>query len=91
MSIFLHETLYIPPSFRKTIGALHRKSFSKHPLFTTFSLLLKVSEVCNISSKCGLSNKSAKKIFLHKTPYTPPLFQKKTSTFYHIFRIFDSV
>ena len=77
MSIFLHETLYIPPSFRKTIGALHRKSFSKHPLFTTFSLLLKVSEVCNISSKCGLSNKSAKKIFLHKTPYTPPLFQKK--------------
>ena len=25
---------------------------SKHPLFTTFSLFLKVSEVCNISNKC---------------------------------------
>ena len=44
MSIFLHKTLYIPPSFQKNIGALHRKSFSKHPLFTTFSSFLKVSE-----------------------------------------------
>ena len=38
--------------FEKKIGALHRKRFSKHPLFTTFSLFLKMSDVCNISSKC---------------------------------------
>ena len=63
--------------FEKKIGALHRKSFSKHPLFTTFSLFLKMSDVCNISSKCWLHNKSAKKLFLHKTPYTPSLFQTK--------------
>ena len=37
--------------FGKKIGALHRKRFSKHPLFTTFSIFLKVSEVCIISSK----------------------------------------
>ena len=57
-------------------GALHCKLFSKHPLFTTFSLFLKVSEVCNISSKCWLPNKSANKIFLQKTPYTPSFFYK---------------
>ena len=63
--------------FGKKIGALHRKRFSKHPLFTTFSIFLKVSEVCNISSKWWLPNKSANKIFLHKTPYLLPLIQKK--------------
>ena len=41
---------YFYPPFRKKIGTLHHKSFSKHPLFTTFSLFLKVSEVCTISS-----------------------------------------
>ena len=30
---------------------VHRKSFSNHPFFTTFSLFLKISEVCNTSSK----------------------------------------
>ena len=44
---------FIYPSFiSEKIGALHRRGFSKHPLFTTFSLFLKVSEVCNISNKC---------------------------------------
>ena len=38
--------------FEKKIGALHRKRFTEHPLFTTFSLFLKVSDICNISSKC---------------------------------------
>ena len=59
------------------MGALRRKRFSKHSLLTIFSQFLKVSEVCNISSKYLLPNKPAKKIFLHKTPYTPPLLQKK--------------
>ena len=44
------QTLY--PSFiLKKIGTLHHKGFSKH-LFTTFSLFLAVTEVCNISNKC---------------------------------------
>ena len=43
-----------------------------------FSLFLKVNDICNSSSKCWLPNKSANKIFLHKTPYTPFLFQIKT-------------
>ena len=55
---------------------IHRKSFLKHPLCTTFSLFWKVSEVCNILNKCWLPNKSVNKIFLNKTPYTPPLLQK---------------
>ena len=77
---FTQEALY-PSSISKKNGALHHKCFLKHPLFTTFSLFLKVSEVCNVSSKCWLPNKSANKIFLHKKPYTPPLFQKKIVLF----------
>ena len=51
--------------------------FSKDPIFTTFSVFLKVSEVCNISSKYWLPNKLANKTFLYKTPYAPPFFQIK--------------
>ena len=65
------------------MGALRHNRFSKHSLLTVFSQFLKVSEVCNISSKCLLANKPAKKIFLHKTPYTPPLFQKKICALHH--------
>ena len=49
----------------------------KHPLFTTFSLFLKMSEVCNISSKCWMPNKSVTNMFLHKTFETNPSFQQK--------------
>ena len=49
--IILHKRLYIPPLFREKPGVLYRKRFLKHPLFTTFSLFLKVSEVCNTSNK----------------------------------------
>ena len=49
--------------FQKNGGTLHRKRFSKHPLFTTFSLFLTVIEVCNILNKCKLPNKSANNIF----------------------------
>ena len=45
------QRLYFFPLFRKQIGALHRSSFSKHPLFTTFSLFLKMSEVCTIRKR----------------------------------------
>ena len=65
----------------------------KYSLFTKFPLLFKVSEVCNISNKCLLPSKSANKIFLNKTPCTPPSFQYiyiETSTFYHFFTSFHS-
>ena len=68
---------YILPSFqKKKIGALHRKLFLKHPLVTTFSLFLKVSQVCNVLNKCWLPNKLANKRFLSKIPYTLLYFKK---------------
>ena len=75
INIFTQETLY-PFFIWKKSSALHRKRFSEHPLFTLFSVFLKRSEVCNTWSKWWLPNKSAWKIFLHKTPYTPPSFEK---------------
>ena len=58
--------------------ALYYKCFLKNPLLTTFSLHLIVSEVWNISNKYWLPDKSGKKRFLHKPPYTNPSpFQKK--------------
>ena len=79
MSILLHKKLFIIPSLKKKkkkIGALHPKTFSKHTLFTTFSLFLTVNEVYNISNKYCPPNKLPKKIFLRKTPYTAPSFTK---------------
>ena len=93
INIFTPDT-FIPPSFRKKICALHPTSFSNHPLVTTLSLFLKMSEVCNISN-VGLNNKSANKTFLQNTPHILPSFQKtlrspsqiflETLTFHHIF------
>ena len=68
--------------FEKAISALHHNCFPKHSLFTTHSLLLKVGEACNISSKCWTPYKLANKIFLHKTPCTLSSFQEKTSALY---------
>ena len=92
INIFTQETLY-PSIICEKIGSLHCKRFMKYSLFTKFPLLLKVSEVCNISNKCLLPSKSANKIFLNKTPCTPPSFQYiyiETSTFYHFFTSFHS-
>ena len=75
--IFLQKWLYFPNLSQKKFSSLHPKSFSKHPLFTTFPLFFTVTEVCNISNKCKLLNKSATKIFLHKTPDTVPLWHQK--------------
>ena len=55
----------------------------KHPLFTTFSLFLKMSEVCNISSKCWMPNKSVTNMFLHKTFETNSSFQQKEKCALH--------
>ena len=69
-------TPYTLPSFQKN-KCSPSQTFPKHPLFTTFSLFLTVDEVCYNPNKCWLPNISANKIFLHNTPYTPPLYQKK--------------
>ena len=99
INIFTQEILY-PSIIWKKLALSIANAFLKHPLFTTFSLFLKGSEVCNISNKSWLPNNSANKIFLHKKPYTPPLLQKnlrspcqnlwEISTFYYIFTSFDS-
>ena len=68
---------FIFASFRNKVVTLHRKSFSKHPLFTTFSLVLTVSEVCNTSNKYLLPCKSVTKIFLQKTSINASSFQQK--------------
>ena len=56
--------------------ALHRKRFSKHLLFAAFSLFITVREVCNISKKLWLRNKSTKEIFYTRHP-TPLLHFKQ--------------
>ena len=72
---FTQETLYLSFISKKN-GIFHRKVFSKHPLFTTFSLFLTVSEVCNISNKYWLHSKSTKNCFYTNTLH-PPSFQKR--------------
>ena len=74
----------MPPSFRKTVGALWHKGLSRYPLSTTFSLLLVAGEVWYISNKYWVPNKSAKKYFytihlthlLHLTKKEHSLWQK---------------
>ena len=86
--------------FGKKIALSIANVFRNIHFFTTFSSFLTVSEVCNTSSKCWLSNKSANKIFLYKIHYTLPSFPKnnlcsplqmllETSNFYHIFTSFS--
>ena len=69
---FTQETLH-PFFISKKIGTVHRKHFPKY----SFLPYLTENEVFNISNKYRLPNKSAKKMILHKTLYTPPSFKKK--------------
>ena len=84
INIFTQEILY-PSIIWKKLALSIANAFLKHPLFTTFSLFLKGSEVCNISNKSWLPNNSANKIFLHKKPYTRPLLQKNCALHVRIF------
>ena len=43
---FLHKTLYIPPSFRKEISALHRKRFIEKSFILDVRLDSKDASVC---------------------------------------------
>ena len=58
--------------FQEKICTLHCRSFYRN-------LFLTVTKVYDVSGKYWLLNKSAKKIFLHKTLNTPPVFQNKLS------------
>ena len=57
--IFTHENLRPPLHFQK-IGALTRRGFWKHLYFIAFWQFLTVGEVCNITNKHILFNKSTK-------------------------------
>ena len=73
---FTQETLY--PSFiSKKNGMVSIANFFWNNNFFQYFHYFQVSEVCNISSKYWLLNKSANKTLLHKTSYAPPFFQIK--------------
>ena len=78
-NIFTQDTLYSSFIWKK-IGSFHRKHFSKRPFFTTFFLFLIISDILN---KYRLSNRPAKKLFLQKTPYTPPSFRKRSGALHY--------
>ena len=79
ISILLHKRLYISCSFRKKLAVSIANVFRDIHVLPFFLSLLTVSEVCHVSNKYWLPDKSATKIFLHKIPYTPPSFKKKHS------------
>ena len=96
--MLLQKRLYNPPSFGKNIGALHRRYFLKHPLFTTVLLFLTVSEVFNISNTDFLLNQ-VKKIFFAQGTLNPSFVSKhklrppskkllETFTFHQVFTSF---
>ena len=68
---------------KKIISALYSKGFPKHPLFTTFSLILTVYEVCNMWNKYWLANKLAKKVYLSKKSYTLLSFNRRNDALHH--------
>ena len=84
MDIFSQETLYLSFIWKES-----HKRLSKHPLFATFPLFSKVSEVCNISSKCWLPNKSANKSFY--TRHLTPLLDLKLKTTLSIAESFRNI
>ena len=55
--------------FENKLALSVAKIFQNLHFLFPFSLFLTVSEVCNISNKYWLPNKSATKMFLHETPY----------------------
>ena len=73
--IFLHTKLDIYLSLTKPIGALHRKCFTKNPLFITLSLFLIVTKVWYISNNYWIPKKSVKNIFTQVALH--PLFISK--------------
>ena len=76
--MFLRKTSYVPPFFQIRICALHRTIFQKHPLFTTFLLVLTVDEVHYISNKYQAPYSLAKRQYFYKRDFISLLhFGKK--------------
>ena len=73
--MLLNKGIYIPPSFQKNVGGLHRKRFSKDPLFTTFSLSLTLNEVYIFQINTDFPINQLKKYF-HTKRLTPLLHFK---------------
>ena len=71
---FTQETLYLSFISKKN-GALHRKGFSKHPLFTTFSLFLTV-RFAIFQTNTGFIVNQLKPVFT-QTLYTLLHFKKE--------------
>ena len=70
MYIILHKRPYIPPSFSRKISALHQRGSRKYSLFTTFSLVLRMGQVFNITNKYQFPNQSAKNLYFHPRDFT---------------------
>ena len=62
----------------KNICALHRRSFQKLPLLTTFLPVFTVDEVCYISNKHQPSNHLAKYQYFYTETLYPSFISKKT-------------
>ena len=75
----LQKRFYIRSSFRKRIGSLHHKRFSKHPLFSTFSLFLTMNMVRNISNTDFIINQ-LKNVFTQEKLQAPFISQKEICT-----------
>ena len=60
----------MPPSFSRKISALHWRGSRKHSLFTTFSLVLRMGQVFNITNKYQFPNQSAKNLYFHPRDFT---------------------
>ena len=75
--IILHKRPYIPPLFSRKISPLHRRVSRKHSLFTTFSLVLRMGQVFNITNKYQFSNQSAKNLYFHPRDFTYFLYMSQ--------------
>ena len=71
--VILHKRPYIPPSFSRKISTLHRRSSQKHSFFTTFSLVLRMGQVFNITNKYQFPNQSTKTYTFTQEIYISPL------------------
>ena len=84
MNMFTQETLY--PSFfeKKSLSTL--QTFCKTFTFYAFLLFLTVSEVCNISKKYRLPNKSGKKYFTQDILHASIISKKLELSIAEVFR-----
>ena len=60
--------------FSWKISPLHRRVSRKHSLFTTFSLVFRMSQVFTITNKYQFRNQSAKNLYFHPRDFTYLLY-----------------